>query len=519
MKTMTALSVGLALLASQAALADPFSFAALKGEARSLADHPYQPPADKLPKAVADLNWDQHQSIVFKHDQALWSKLPSHFRAEFFHLGMYAKTPVQLYEVVDGEARAINYDKHFFDYGKSGLDHAKLPKNLGFAGFRLHSLTDWQRDVISFLGASYFRAVGSSMQYGLSARGLAVDTALPRPEEFPTFTRFYLVRPQGSDDTAEVYALMDSKSVSGAYHFTITPGEPLVMHVDAAIYPRAEIERLGIAPLTSMFQVGENDHRAGWDWRPEIHDSDGLSMWRGNGEWVWRPLTNPASLHFNTFTDDNPKGFGLLQRDRNFDHYQDDGVFYEKRPSLWIEPVGNWGKGTVDLTEIPTIDETFDNIVAFWQPAQPVKPGQELLYSYNMYWGERMPQTPHLAHVKETRTGIGGVVGQKRDHYSHRFVVDFAGDIFNMMPLNAPSEIKADVSVSRGKVELVSVRPIAGHKGYRARFDVVPDDSTAPIDMRLYLKKGNKALSETWLYQWTPPPVGERDLNTPNLNQ
>nr|WP_226911432.1 glucan biosynthesis protein D [Gallaecimonas mangrovi] len=515
---MTALCVGLAFAAS-AAHADAFSFASLKGKARALASKPYQGSKHTLPKAVADLTWDQHQSIVFKHDQALWSKLPSHFRAEFFHLGMYAKTPVEIYEVVDGKAQLIPYSKRYFDYGKSGLDHKKLPADLGFAGFRLHSLTDWQRDIVSFLGASYFRAVGSNMQYGLSARGLAVDTALPKPEEFPVFTRFYLVRPKKGDDTAEVYALMDSKSVAGAYHFTITPGEPLVMHVDAAIYPRKAIERLGIAPLTSMFQVGENDHRAAWDWRPEIHDSDGLAMWRGNGEWIWRPLTNPATLHFNTFSDENPKGFGLLQRDRDFDHYQDDGVFYEKRPSLWIEPVGNWGKGTVDLTEIPTIDETFDNIVAFWQPAQPVKPGQELLYSYNMYWGEKMPESSPMAKVTATRSGIGGVVGQKRDHYSHRFVVDFQGGIFDMLPLTGPSGLKADVSVSSGKVELVSVRPIAGHKGYRARFDLVPGNDTAPINMRLYLKKGDKALSETWLYQWTPPPMQARDLNTPNLNQ
>ncbi|EKE70622.1 glucan biosynthesis protein [Gallaecimonas xiamenensis] len=504
-------------LLSAGALADPFSFAQLKGQARALAGQDYQAPANTLPKALAKLDWDQHQAISFKHRAALWQDLPSHFRAEFFHLGMYARTPVRLFEVVDGSAKEISYNSRFFDYGKSGLNGKKLPADLGFAGFRLHGQTDWQRDLVSFLGASYFRAVGSSMQYGLSARGLAVDTALPRPEEFPRFTRFYLVRPQGQDDSAELYALLDSPSISGAYHFVITPGEPTLMRVDAALYPRKAIERLGIAPLTSMYQVGENDRRAGWDWRPEIHDSDGLALWRGNGEWLWRPLANPASLRFNSFLDQSPKGFGLMQRDRNFDHYQDDGVFYDKRPSLWVEPLGDWGKGAVALTEIPTQDETFDNIVAFWQPAKPVQPGQELLYSYNLYWGNQGPVRPPLATVSATRSGMGGVVGQQRQHYSHRFVVDFKGDVFKM--LGQDPGLEARVSASAGKVELVSVRPIAGHDGYRARFDLVPPAGQAPIDLRLYLAKGSKALSETWIYQWTPPADGDRSLSAPNLRQ
>ncbi|WKE64606.1 glucan biosynthesis protein D [Gallaecimonas kandeliae] len=514
---MKALSfLALALLGqAYAGEAPAFDYAQLKGEAKALAAKPYQAPGDQLPKALATLNWDQQQSISFRHDQALWRDLPSHFRAEFFHLGMYARTPVKLFEVAGGKASPIPYARRYFDYGRSGLKAGQLPRDLGFAGFRLHGQTDWQRDLVAFLGASYFRAVGSSMQYGLSARGLAVDTALPRPEEFPVFTRFYLVRPQPREDSVEVYALLDSKSVTGAYHFRITPGEPLKMRIDAALYPRQPIERLGIAPLTSMYQVGENDHRMAWDWRPEIHDSDGLAIHNGNGEWIWRPLTNPATLRFNSFQDQDPKGFGLLQRDRNFDHYQDDGVFYERRPSLWVEPIGPWGKGSVDLTEIPTNDETFDNIVAFWQPAQAVQPGQELLLSYNLYWGNKPPVQPRLAQVVATRTGLGGVLGQKRSHYSRRFVVDFEGDIFNM--LGQHPDLTAEVSASSGKVELVSVRPIAGHGGYRASFDLAPEDNQAPVDLRLFIRKGDQALSETWLYQWTPPAVRDRDLNRPDL--
>ena len=285
----------------------------------------------------------------------------------------------------------------------------------------------------------------------------------------------------------------------------------MVMDVDAALYPRTEITRAGIAPLTSMYQVGENDDRMGYDWRPEIHDSDGLAIRNGNGEWLWRPLVNPVNLRFNTFQDNNPVGFGLLQRDRDFDHYQDDGVFYDRRPSLWVEPRGDWGRGSVDLVEIPTVDETFDNIVAFWHPEELLLPGREYLYSYRLHWGEQAPLRPYeLATVQATRTGLGGVVGQKRTCFSWRFAVDFAGGALKMLGKDA--DVEPVISVSRGEVEITSARPLSAIDGYRAMFDLVPDDSVEPINIRLYLRLGGEALTETWLYQYTPPPVAKRQL-------
>jgi glucans biosynthesis protein len=327
---------------------------------------------------------------------------------------------------------------------------------------------------------------------------------MPRPEEFPIFTKFWMEKPAPKSDKLVVYALLDSPSVSGAYRFIIKPGQTLTMEIDSALYPRKSIERLGIAPLTSMFQYAENDKRADKDWRPEIHDSDGLSLWRGNGEWVWRPLTNPANLRFNAYVDESPRGFGLLQRDRNFDHYQDDGVFYDRRPSLWVEPKGSWGKGSVQLVEIPTEDETFDNIVAFWNPEEKPKPGEELLFSYRLHWGAQMPYASPLANVAATRTGPGGIVGKKRTYFSWRFVIDFAGD--NLVKLGRNAKLKTVITATRGEIELTSVRPLDSLKGYRAMFDLRPDADNSPIDLRLYIadEKG-RALSETWLYQWTPP--------------
>lgn len=491
---------------------EEFSYAWLKGYAHTLATESYVSHKGELPKSLQGMSWDDYQQFHFKKKAALWHEDDSEFRAELFHLGLYFDTPVHIYQLENGKAKLIEYSPSMFDYGKSKVKGSQLPKDLGFAGFRMQFNTDWQRDVVAFLGASYFRAVGQEMQYGLSARGLAVDTALPKPEEFPMFTRFWLEKPQPGSNIATVYALLDSPSVTGAYRFDIEPGERLKMKVDAAIYPRKAIERLGVAPLTSMFMVGENDRRTGYDWRQEIHDSDGLAMHTGNGEWIWRPLGNPSNLRFNAYSDENPKGFGLMQRDRNFDHYQDDGVFYEKRPSLWIEPTGNWGKGSVQLVEIPTLDETFDNIVAFWNPAEPIQPGQELLYSYNMYWGGTPPVQSPRARVVDTFTGIGGVVGQKRKYYSKRFVIDFAGGSLPM--LGKDTQVKAVISTSQGRVEIDSARPQHAINGYRAMFDLVPpEDSVEPINLRVYLEVDGQPLSETWMYQWTPPPMNERELH------
>lgn len=483
--------------------ASRFDYAALKGQARALADRAYAAPTQAIPPSVAHLGWDQFQAIRFRPDRALWADATSRFRIEFFHLGMQFRRSVRMHEIVDGVVHEIAYDPASFDLSQSGLDAASLPHDLGFAGFRLAFAPDFGRDIAAFLGASYFRAVGGTLQYGLSARGLAVDCGLSRPEEFPDFTAFWFERPKADATTLVVYALLDSPSIAGAYRFEIAPGEPLVMRVDAALYPRKTIERLGIAPLTSMFLCGPNDRRVDTDWRPSIHDSDGLALWTGTGERIWRPLENPQSVRVNTFVDERPRGYGLLQRDRNFDHYQDDGVWYDRRPSLWVEPLEDWRKGSVDLLEIPIAHESFDNIVAFWNPGAPVTKGNEYLYAYRLYWGSKMPAPPPLAQTVATWTGIGGQVGGKRPHFSWRFVVDFAGG--DLAALAADAKVEPVITLSRGQTELVSARPLASISGWRAMFDVrPPDGSTEPIDIRLFLRVEDRTLTETWIYQWAP---------------
>ncbi len=427
--------------------ARPFDYAGLKTEARTRAGRLYQTPSTTLPRAVQALDPEIFQSIRFRPEQSLWATDRLRFQARFIHLGGAYRVPVRMYEVVDGQAREIAYLPEMFDLGRSALARARLPRDTGFAGLRLTHHTDWERDVVVFQGASYFRAAGGDPRFGLSARGLAVDSGLPRPEEFPTFTAFWLERPAAGSSTLTLYALLDSPSVTGAYRFVVTPGETLTMEVDATLYPRKAIERLGIAPATSMFLHGENDRRMAYDWRPELHDSDGLAMWTGAGEWIWRPLSNPAQLQFNAFQDDNPRGFGLLQRDRSFDSYQDDDSAYERRPGLWIEPKGDWGKGSVQLVEIPTLDEAFDNIVAFWNPERRPQAGDELNVAYRLYWGAQPPVQSSLARVVATRTGLGGTPAKARKAWSWRFAVDFTGGPLTL--LGVKSKVEAIVTTRR----------------------------------------------------------------------
>ena len=490
--------------------AAPFDYAHLKGLARTRAAQPYVAAAKRLPPAVAGLDWDHWQAIRFRDERSLWVDEGLRFQVRFAHPGYTLDKPVRMYEVVNGAAREITFDPTLYDYTHAGIRPAAVPSNLGFGGFRILHHTNWTRDCAAFQGASYFRAVDGDLQYGMSQRGLAINCGMSEPEEFPDFIAYYLERPAKDSSRLTVYGLLDSPSVSGAYRFVIDVGDTIVMDIDSALYPRRQIERIGIAPATSMFMFGKNDRRIADDWRPEIHDSDGLQISTGAGEWIWRPLVNPASVRVNSFLDDAPRGFGLMQRERQFAQYQDDGVFYDKRPSVWIEPKSSWHKGAVMLVEIPTPDETNDNIVAFWTPEDKPQPGVEYLYGYRLYWCRDNPHGPKLATVIATRTGVGGVVGVKRTHFAWRFVIDFAGGELAALAENA--HVVPVISSSRGRIEIPSARRIVTRAGeWRVMFDLaLTSDIVEPVNLRLYLSADGQALTETWLYQYTPPPPAQR---------
>jgi periplasmic glucans biosynthesis protein len=494
----------------QEAAAAPFDYASLKGLARTRAAQPYVDLAHRLPAALAALDWDHWQNIRFRDARSLWAGQGLRFQVRFAHLGFRLDKPVRMYEVANGAAREITFDASLYDYGRAGLRPADLPVNLGFGGFRIYHHTDWTRDCAAFQGASYFRAVDGELQYGMSQRGLAINCGLPEPEEFPDFAAYYLERPAKESSRLTVYGLLDSPSVTGAYRFIIDVDDNLVMDVDAALYPRRPIERLGIAPGTSMFLCAKNDRRVAADWRPEIHDSDGLQLCTGVGEWMWRPLTNPVGVRVNSYMDDGPRGFGLMQRERQFTQYQDDGAYYDRRPSVWVEPKASWRKGAVMLVEIPTVDETQDNIVAFWTPEDKLQPRNEYLYGYRMYWCRENPRGPALATVRATRTGVGGQIGQKRTHFSWRFVVDFAGG--QLASLGEHVRVVPVIGASRGRIEQATVHRLAPQPGaWRAVFDLaLSDESSEPVNLRMFLSLEEQALSETWVYQYTPPPLAQR---------
>ena len=491
--------------------AAPFSFDRLKEDVRRRARSAYAAPQPSDPNVLNRIDYDEHGKIRYKTDLAVWANGPGPFPLTFFHLGRFFQRPVRMHVVEAGQSREVLYDAAYFDMPPNSPAR-ELPKNSGFAGFRFQERRDggldWRtHDWVAFLGASYFRAIGDNHQYGISARALAIDTVVhDKPEEFPDFTHFWFETPQSGTDTVVVNALLDGPSVVGAYRFTMKRDEAVTIDVDSLVILRRDVSRFGLAALTSMYWYSETAKPSMIDWRPEIHDSDGLAMWTGGGERIWRPLNNPPRTQVSAFSDRNPKGFGLMQRDRDFDHYLD-GVHYERRPSLWVEPKGDWGAGTVQLVENPTDDEIHDNIVAMWVPAEPASAGRELQLGYRTFWAADAPDPGPLARCVATRLGNGGQQGAQRPKGLRKFLIEFLGGPLKDLPAGVIPE--PVVTASRGTVSQMRTEAVpndvAGH--WRTSFDIQAEGSD-PIDIRCFLRSGPgdqaKVLTETWLYQYHP---------------
>ena len=483
--------------------AHPFSFDSLLGQARALAARPYRNTPSPAAAVIQGIDFDKVQKIRFRPEDALWrGATGTPFPISFFHLNKYSREPVTIFTLDSGAsgqmtAREIVYSPDYFDYTGSGLQpHALGP--LGFSGFRAHDGQDNPSDWLAFQGASYFRTAGQDDQYGVSARGIAINTALPAPEEFPRFTRFWLAE---KGETLTIYALLEGPSVTGAYKFDCARNNGVVMEVHCDLFFRGAPARLGIAPLTSMYWYGENQRERAADWRPEIHDNDGLAIWNGKGERIWRPLINPPHLQTNAFADSGPKGFGLIQRDRDFADYQDDSAFYNKRPGVWVEPKSDWGPGAVELVEIPTNDEVDDNIVAYWRPQKPVTSGDTLSFDYRLYWQNDEPGYPaDLARVVATRIGRAGIPGATQwPANARKFALDFEGGALAAMAVRF--DITPVITASSGPAVNAYVTKLVGTDRWRALFDV-PVDGKPPTDLRCYLRLGDRTLSETWIYQY-----------------
>nr|WP_283254744.1 glucan biosynthesis protein G [Luteimonas galliterrae] len=481
--------------ANASADVSPFGDDTVAGLARGLAAKPYQPPSTDLPAALAKIGYDQYRDYRYRADRALWRDTGVPFQAQFFHRGFLHKDRVDIYEVVDGQAAPVVYAPDMFTYGRSPAPNVR---DLGFAGFRLHgpiNRPDYFDEIAAFLGASYFRAVAKGQSYGLSARGLALKTGDPEPEEFPVFKAFWLERPAKGADAAVVHALLDGPSAAAAFRFSIKPGVETVFDVDMRLYPRVELARAGIAPLTSMFDFDASDRLGVDDYRPAVHDSDGLALLNGRNEQVWRPLQNPKAVQMSAFQDDNPRGFGLMQRKRAFSDYLDLEAGYQKRPSLWVEPIGDWGEGAVTLVEIPTVDEYHDNIVAFWRPKQAFAAGREYRFRYRLHWCVDHAWQRDLAVVGSTRIGKAPKAG------SRLVVIELYGGRLDSLPADA--KVKVDALASKGALRNAVAYRNAETGHWRMSFEV-DAGGQADAELRARLVDAKGALSETWLYRWNP---------------
>jgi glucans biosynthesis protein len=473
---------------------EPFSFERLKASAAASARRAYAP--TPAAAALAAVDYDAIGQIAYRPDKTLWGGQGGDAAIRFFHLGRYADRPVKIYAVEGGQAREVLYSEALFDVRDPALARRLAGVATGFAGFRAMQ-PGRESDWLAFQGASYFRSADPFDQYGLSARGLAIDTATAGPESFPDFTAFWLERDAAGELT--IYAALEGEAVAGAYRIANRRGRGgLVQEIESALFFRKAVARLGVAPLTSMFWYGEGGAPGGRDWRPQIHDSDGLAIWTGAGERIWRPLVDPPRVVVNSFADRGPRGFGLLQRDRVFGDYQDDGVFYDRRPSAWVEPIGDWGPGAVELVEIPTNDETNDNIVAFWTPAAPVRAGEALDLRYRLHWTAEEPTPPNVARVVATRIGQGGRPGQPRPPHMKKLVIDFEGE--TLAGLTRDSGVQPVVSVARGRIDNAAAYPVAGTPRWRLMLDVTVLDPDS-ADLRGWLRRNGAALSETWSFQ------------------
>ncbi|MDO9525019.1 MAG: glucan biosynthesis protein G [Gemmobacter sp.] len=481
----------------------PFSFDLLTDEMREN--------ATRSPESIAlatgfldDLGYDDYKNIAFRGDRARWTASEGLMQVHAFHMGWLFDAPVRMFEVEGGLARPMVFSTDDFDYRQGLADrippHVDMP---GVAGFRLHTplnRPDVFDELVAFLGASYFRALGRGNSYGISARGLAINTGLSVAEEFPRFSRFYLEKPAPLATDVVVFAALESESCTGAYQFVIRPGETTVMEVTARLFFRNEVEEIGIGALTSMFLYSEKNRTGFDDYRPKVHDSEGLRIVQQGGDVLWRPLNNPPRLTGSYFSEESPRSFGLMQRDRDFANYQDASAHYERRPSLVVEPLGDWGRGAVRLVEIPTDLEVNDNIVAFWVPEAPVIPGEMREYSYRLNWGA-LAADPNktIAYVLETRSGAGGVSGGGNPDGTKKFVIDFAGGI--LAALEDGAAIEAVTNISSGTIVIQTLSKVPDTGIWRLVLDVSAR-SGETVELAAHVRGYGRKLTENWLYQW-----------------
>ncbi|MFO1207837.1 MAG: glucan biosynthesis protein G [Amaricoccus sp.] len=486
-----AAALSVAMPAARRAAADdqPFSRSVVFERARALAAAPFAQPEPAVPDALANLSAQDYATIRFRDDHRLFANPPTGLAVELIHSGFIYTIPVEIFVVDGGVARKVAYDPGLFTFGD--LAPPAADAKLEFAGFRILSPLNTPEvltPAVVFAGASYFRAISKDQVFGLSARGLAIGIGEAQGEEFPFFRAHWLETP--NEGRMVVHSLLDSPSAAGAFRFTIRPGDPTEIDVEATVFARAEIAQLGLAPMNSMFLFDAKDRSAHDDFRLGVHNSDGLAMWNGSDERLWRPLHSPRLLQISAFADSGPHGFGLIQRERDFVEYGDLAASYHRRPSLWAEPIGDWGKGHVVLVEIPSNDEIHDNIIAYWRPEVPLAAASEISLTYRLTWGWDVPDLSGLLKVQRTLTGAG-------NDGRRRFVVDYSGE-----GQVRASAVQLAAQSSPGSIHDAEISENPETKGLRLKFDLDPEGSDV-VELRMELRSGDRRIAETWVYRWS----------------
>lgn len=481
--------------ASSAGGASAFSEEWLREKAGELARKKFALPALELPDQLQDLTSEQYQAIRHKNEASIWRDDGLSHQLQLLHAGFLYKVPVEIHLVENDVAYPVPYDPSQFAFNAPSFEPPADSRS-GFSGFlaraSIHN-ADRMHEFLRFQGASYFHSLATGQIYGASARGLSVNTAQSSGEEFPVFRAFWIRKPAPGDQRLVIHALLDGQSVTGAYKFIAEPGQPTIIHVECTLFPRRPLDHVGIAPLTSMYFYGAADQTRMSDYRPAVHNSDCLSIWNGAGDWLLRPLNNPDRLQYSAFGDRNPKGFGLLQRQRNFSAYQDvDGRFGD-RPSIWVEPQGDWGEGAVDLIELPSQSQIYDNVVAFWRPRNALAENAAHSFRYRLYWGWEPPIRSTKAQIVQTLTG-------GHDNETRQYVIDFVRGS-SCADCNV-QQLTPEIRKSEGEISDIVLQENQAIGGPRVRFTFRPQGAEQS-DLRCELKLNGRSVSEIWVNRWT----------------
>jgi glucans biosynthesis protein len=468
-------------------------FADAGRHAEALAAAPYQAPVADLPTPFQELDYDAYRKLRPRPEASIWGKAGNPFAILPLPRGGFYHETVAIHFIDRAGVATTQTSPAFIDFvdypGATDRDRTQLGPS-GWRAITKPGIAGAGYEFAVFQGGTYFRAVGEGQFYGVSARALAIGTGSAAGEEFPRFTDFWIFESGAQDGSLTFVALADSPSAAAAYRFTLRPGSDTTIDVVAEIHPRTDISEAGVAPLSSMYLHGATDPRDSDDTRPEVHDSDGLAIVTTSGERIWRPLANPRRVQMSAFASP-AAGFGLEQRQREPSAYGDAEAKYERRPSIWIEPQGDWGAGEVRLLEIPTPNEYADNVAAFWRPASPWRAGSVQRLSYRLHWGRDVQPNGGVAKVAATHVGLA-----PESTRVQRIVIDYSADAAFAM-----KQLTPDVWSTSGKISNIQLSALPTSQ--RLSFDLDPGASQV-VELHAALADSFSQQTETWLFRWTP---------------